>query len=164
MGKVAIFPGSFDPVTLGHLATIRRASGMFDRLIVTVMTNTNKQALFSPEERVALIEAAISDLPNVVVQAHAAALTIDIARRLNADYIVRGLRNASDYTFESEIAQANAKLAPEITTVLLPARGDELGIASSIVKEIASFGGDVSKFVPADVAKALAARLDASHD
>lgn len=164
MGTIAIFPGSFDPFTRGHLATVTRASGMFDQLIITVMTNTSKSALFTPDERVTLIEAAVSDLPNVTVQAHAAALTVDIAHQLNATYIVRGLRNASDYTFESEIAQANAKLAPEVVTVLLPARGEELGIASSIVKEIAKFGGDVRSFVTDNVADALVAKLEHPHD
>ncbi len=164
MRKVAIFPGSFDPFTNGHLETVRRAAGLFDDLIVAVMTNTNKRALFTPAERVALIEDCLVGLPNVHVQAHAAALTVDLARELGAQYIVRGLRNASDYTFETEIAHANAKMAPEITTILLPARGSEVGISSSVVKEIASFGGDLSDFVPAGVARALEAKFGGAHE
>jgi pantetheine-phosphate adenylyltransferase len=164
MAKIAIFPGSFDPFTKGHLATVARSADLFDEVIVTVMTNTSKQALFTPAERVALIADATADLPNVSVQAHAGALTVDIARELHAGFIVRGLRNASDYTFENEIALANAKLAPEIVTVLLPTRAPEQGIASSIVKEVATFGGDVTNFVTPNVAAALRQKMEAAND
>ncbi|WDF83829.1 pantetheine-phosphate adenylyltransferase [Lacticaseibacillus pabuli] len=155
----AIFPGSFDPFTNGHLATVERASKMFDHVIITVMTNTSKQALFSADERAALITEVVAGLDNVSVLAGASELTVELAQRLGASFIVRGLRNASDYTFENEIALANAKLRPNIQTVLLPARATESGISSSIVKEIASFGGDVSQFVPRPVAQALEAKF-----
>lgn len=164
MPKIAIFPGSFDPFTKGHLATVARSADLFDEVIVTVMTNTSKKALFTPEERVALIAEATADLANVSVQAHAGALTVDIAHELNAQYIVRGLRNASDYTFENEIALANAKLAPDIVTVLLPTRAEQQGIASSIVKEVATFGGDVTAFVTPNVAAALRKKMGAAHE
>lgn len=163
MAKIAIFPGSFDPFTSGHLETVKRAAGLFDELIIAVMTNTNKKALFTPAQRVALINDCTQDLANVTAQAHAAALTVDLACQLKAQYIVRGLRNASDYTFETEIAYANAKMAPEITTILLPARGSEVGISSSVVKEIASFGGDLSAFVPDVVARALEEKFDGAR-
>ena len=155
----AIFPGSFDPFTNGHLATVQRASKMFDHVIITVMTNTSKQALFTADERADLITEVVAGLDNVSVLAGANELTVDLAKRLGAPFIVRGLRNASDYTFENEIALANAKLQPDIETILLPARANESGISSSIVKEIASFGGDVSQFVPRPVAVALEAKF-----
>lgn len=163
MAKVAIFPGSFDPFTRGHLATVARSAQLFDHVIVTVMTNTSKRALFTPDERVALITDATADLSNVSVQAHADALTVDIARQLGAQFIVRGLRNASDYTFENEIALANAKLAPDIVTVLLPTRAEQQGIASSIVKEVAAFNGDIDDFVTPNVAAALRQKMEAAH-
>jgi pantetheine-phosphate adenylyltransferase len=164
MAKIAIFPGSFDPFTKGHLATVARSAELFDQLIVTVMTNTSKQALFTPSERVALIQDATAEWGNVSVQAHAGALTVDIAHELHAQYIVRGLRNAADYTFENEIALANAKLAPDIVTVLLPTRAEQQGIASSIVKEVATFGGDVTQFVTPNVALALRKKMGAAND
>ncbi len=155
MTKTAIFPGSFDPFTLGHLATVRQGLRLVDDLIVAVMTNTGKTPLFTAEERVAQIQLATAGMTGVRVVAAPHLLTVDFAKSVHADVIIRGLRDAGDYTFENAIAVANAKLAPEITTVLLPAEPDNVGTSSSIVKEIASFGGDVTHFVPDNIATDL---------
>jgi pantetheine-phosphate adenylyltransferase len=160
--KVAIFPGSFDPFTNGHLDTVRRASTMFDRVVVAVMTNTSKRPLFSADEKTALIQTAVAQLANVSVVAQPAALTVDFACQLHAQFIVRGLRNVQDFSYENDIAAVNARLAPDIQTVLLPAKADYAAISSSIIKEVASFGGDVSTMVPANVAAALRDKLGGS--
>ncbi|KRM88007.1 pantetheine-phosphate adenylyltransferase [Lacticaseibacillus thailandensis] len=157
--RIAIFPGSFDPFTNGHLDTVRRASAIFDRVVVAVMTNTSKQPLFSASEKTALIAGALVGLPNVSVVAQSAALTVDFARHLHAQFIVRGLRNVQDFSYENDIAAVNARLAPDIQTVLLPAKPEYAAISSSIIKEVAAFGGDVSTMVPANVARALQQKL-----
>jgi pantetheine-phosphate adenylyltransferase len=164
MKRVGIFPGSFDPFTLGHLATVRQGLRLVDELVVAVMTNTGKHPLFTADERVAQIRVATAGLPGVRVVAAPHLLTVDFAEQLGASVIIRGLRDASDYTFENSIAVANAKLAPDITTVLLPADTQNVGTSSSIVKEIASFGGDVTPFVPVNVAAALHAKFGDAHD
>lgn len=110
MAKIALFPGSFDPMTNGHLDTVQRASQLFDKVIVAVMTNTAKKPLFSSNERVALIEAATADLPNVSVVAQAGKLTVDFAHEMDAKFIIRGLRNANDLAYEADIARVNAVL------------------------------------------------------
>ncbi|KRM55948.1 pantetheine-phosphate adenylyltransferase [Lacticaseibacillus sharpeae] len=159
MKRIGIFPGSFDPFTLGHLATVRQGLRLVDELVIAVMTNTEKKALFTATERVAQIEQATAGMPGVRVVAAPRSLTIDFARSMGANVIIRGLRDTSDYTFESAIAVANAKMAPEITTVLLPAEPNNVGTSSSIVKEIAAFGGDLTPFVPQNIVLALQAKL-----
>ncbi|WP_127849635.1 pantetheine-phosphate adenylyltransferase [Lacticaseibacillus hulanensis] len=155
MTRIGIFPGSFDPFTLGHLATVRQGLRLVDELVVAVMTNTGKTSLFTAEERVAQIKVATADLTGVRVVAAPQMLTVAFAKQVGAQVIIRGLRDAADYTFENSIAVANAKMAPDITTVLLPADANNVGTSSSIVKEIAAFGGDLTPFVPANVSAAL---------
>lgn len=152
--KVAIFPGSFDPLTNGHLNIIKRASLLFDELVVAVAINTSKSALFSTEEKVRLIRNAVSDLPNVRV-IPAKGLTIDLFKQLEATTLVRGLRDEADYRYERQIAEMNHQLDHAVETIFLMANPRNTYVASSIIKEIAKIGGDVSSFVPANVVQPL---------
>jgi len=155
---IAVFPGSFDPVTRGHLDLIERASQLFDELIVAVMTNTSKRALFSKTEKVQLIEAEVASLPNVRVQA-ATGLTVDFMATQHATVLVRGLRNEQDFGYERDIAWMNQSLKPTIETVCLLARPPYAYFSSSLIKEVAKMGADVSAYVPDAVARQLAQRL-----
>lgn len=152
--KVAIFPGSFDPLTNGHLNIIKRASLLFDELVVAVAINTSKSALFSTEEKVRLIRNAVSDLPNVRV-IPTKGLTIDLFKQLEATTLVRGLRDEADYRYERQIAEMNHQLDHAVETIFLMANPRNTYVASSIIKEIAKIGGDVSSFVPANVVQPL---------
>ncbi|MBP2057779.1 pantetheine-phosphate adenylyltransferase [Lactobacillus colini] len=151
----AIFPGSFDPITNGHLETVRIASKMFDKVYFVIMTNTNKKYLFSETERLHLASDVFKNFPEVEVISRPADLTVNVARELGASAIVRGLRNDADFNYEREIAAINKTLAPELNTVLLLTSPENSFISSSMIKETAMFGGDVSKLVPNIVAKAL---------
>ena len=146
----AIYPGSFDPVTLGHLDIIRRSAEMFDEVIIGVLNNTSKTPLFSVEERVNMLSEVVSDIPNVRVESFVG-LLIDFARQNGVKTIIRGLRAVTDFEYELQIAQSNRKVAPEIDTVFLTTSIDYAYLSSSIVKEYASFGVDVEQFVPAGV-------------
>ena len=152
--KRAIYAGSFDPVTKGHLNLIRRAAGLFDELIVAVLCNKAKTPLFSAEERVSMIEAEISDLDNVCVESFEGML-VDYARKKDARILVRGIRSGADLDFELQMAQANRALCPSIDTVFLVSEPKDSFINSSTAREVASFGGDVSAFVTPAVAGAL---------
>ena len=144
----AIYPGSFDPVTLGHFDVIRRASKMFDRLIVSVLDNKAKNALFSVEERVSILKEVVKDLPNVEVDSFSG-LLVDYARQKNIHISVRGLRAITDFEYELQIAQTNRLLSKGmLDTVLLTTSLEYAYLSSSGVKEIAAFGGDISPCVP----------------
>ena len=146
--NAAIYPGSFDPMTLGHFDVIKRASKMFDRLIVSVLDNKAKNALFSVEERVSILKEAVKDLPNVEVDSFNG-LLVDYARRKNIHISVRGLRATTDFEYELQIAQTNRLLAKGILdTVFLTTSLEYAYLSSSGVKEIAAFGGDISPCVP----------------
>lgn len=151
----AIFPGSFDPLTNGHLNLIKRAAKICDELVVAVLTNTAKQPLFTPEEKVALIKDAIRHVDNVTVVSVQATLTVKVVRQLGADCIVRGVRNESDFSYERDIAAMNAHLSPTIETITLFARPKYAFISSSMIKEVARFGGSLTDLVPPAVATAL---------
>lgn len=151
----AIFPGSFDPITNGHLETVQIASQMFDKVYFVVMTNTSKKYLFSEEERLKLASDVFKNDANIEVISRPADLTVNVARELGAKAIVRGLRNDADFNYEREIAAINKTLAPELNTVLLLTGPENSFISSSMIKETAMFGGDVSKLVPEVVAEAL---------
>lgn len=151
----AIFPGSFDPITNGHLETVQIASQMFDTVYFVVMTNTSKKYLFSEEERLNLASDVFKNDANIEVISRPADLTVNVARELGATAIVRGLRNDADFNYEREIAAINKTLAPELNTVLLLTGPENSFISSSMIKETAMFGGDVSKLVPDVVAEAL---------
>ncbi len=154
-----LFPGTFDPLTNGHLDLIVRASKMFDEVIVLLAENTSKTTLFSFEERKVLIEDEIKDLRNVSVIAAPHDLTVDAARRLGACAIVRGVRNAADFEYEKSIASMNRHLAPEIETILLTTDEKYGFVSSSMVKEVVGFGGDLCGLVPKKTARALENKL-----
>lgn len=153
--KAAIYPGSFDPVTYGHLDVIRRAANIFDELTVSVLNNVGKSALFSVEERVKMLEEATKDLPNVKVDSFSG-LLIDYTKKKNVHVVIRGLRAITDFEYELQIAQTNHKLSNgELDTMFLTTALEYAYLSSSSVKEIACFGGDVSPCVPDFVAKEL---------
>ncbi len=150
--KTAIYPGSFDPITLGHLNIIKRAAVCFDRLIVCVMVNSEKvnSGLFLPEERVELIRRVVSKLPNVEVEC-SATLLAEYARQKRACTLVKGLRAVSDYENELQMAMINRKLNPRLETMFLPSSTKYTYISSSVVKEMARYGADLSDFVPREI-------------
>jgi pantetheine-phosphate adenylyltransferase len=158
MTRVAVFPGSFDPITNAHLDVLERAAALFDQLVVGVLRNPAKQSFFGVDERVALIRACVGDLgPSVSVESFEG-LTVEFARRQGARFVVRGLRAVSDFEFELQLAHTNRRLAPEIDTTFLMTALEHGYISSSLAKEVAHFGGDVSGMVPPVVAEALYAR------
>lgn len=155
--RKAIYPGSFDPITNGHLDVLHRAAGVFDELVVAVARDNAKHSLFTVEERVAMIQDVVK-LDHVRVVPFDG-LLVDFAARENAIALVRGLRAVSDFEFEFQLALMNRKLSPSLETVFLMPREELTYISSRIVKEIARLGGDIELFVPASVAKALRQRL-----
>jgi pantetheine-phosphate adenylyltransferase len=155
----ALYPGSFDPITLGHIDVIGRATGIFDKLIVGVLVNPKKTPLLDLEDRIATIREAVDEeLPQVASQIEVASfdgLTVDYARRQGARFIVRGLRAISDFESELQMAHTNRKLYPDVDTVFFMTALEHAYLSSSLVKEIASFGGDVSQMIPAAAARRL---------
>jgi pantetheine-phosphate adenylyltransferase len=157
--RVAIFPGSFDPMTNAHLDVARRAAILFDRLIVGVLHNPRKAPLFSLDERVGLIRESVADLGAHVSVASFDGLTVEFARSQGARFIVRGLRATSDFEAELQMAHTNRKLAPEVDTTFLMTALEFGYLSSTLTKEIAGFGGDLDEMVPPPVARALRAKL-----
>lgn len=147
----AIYPGSFDPVTLGHLDIIKRSSMMFDEVIIGVLNNTSKSPLFSVQERVNMLVEVVSDIPNVRIKSFGG-LLVDFARENGVNTIIRGLRAVTDFEYELQLAQSNRKVASDIDTVFLATNIEYAYLSSSIVKEYASFGMDVEQFVPKPIA------------
>lgn len=146
----AIYPGSFDPVTLGHLDIIRRASQTVDELIVGVLNNGGKTPLFTIEERVGMLKEVAEGIPNVKIMSFSG-LLVDFARQLEATVIVRGLRAISDFEYELQMAQTNHKMNPQVDTMFLATGLEYSYLSSTIVKEVAFFGGNISEFVPEPV-------------
>ena len=161
--KTVICPGSFDPVTVGHMDIIRRSALMFDKVIVVVMSNYQKRNshAFSAEERVELLKRCTKNLPNVEVEAYEGLLA-EYARQKQAVAVVKGLRAVSDFEYEFQQALTNRKLNPELETVFMITRAENMFLSSSIVKQIASFGGDVSNFVPACILDDIKERMYAA--
>lgn len=153
----AIYPGSFDPITNGHLDLIGRAARLADRLIVGVLLNSNKNPMFSIEERVELARQATKNFPNVEIQ-HFDGLLVDFAERSEARIIVRGIRAISDYEFELQMALMNRRLKPGLETVFLMAGEQYSFLSSRIIKEVARLGGEIGGMVPAEVEMALRAK------
>ena len=145
--KVGIYPGSFDPITNGHIDIIKRASLITDKLIVAVLNNVEKKPLFSVEERVDMIKEIVKDMQNVEVDSFEG-LTIDYCKKRNAKIMIRGLRAVTDFEYELQLAQTNRELAPEVDTIFLLTNLEYSYISSSAVKHVAGFGGNIDKFVP----------------
>ena len=156
--KTVLYPGTFDPVTYGHLDVIERAAALFDRVIVLVAKNSSKRPLFTDDERVAMIREAVRGRRNVRVDLFDG-LLVRYAKKAGAIAIIRGLRAVSDFEYEFQMALTNRKLAPDVTTVFLMPHEKYTYLNSSIVREVASLGGDVRGFVPPRVRAALARKL-----
>ena len=152
--RTAIYPGSFDPITKGHLDVLERASKMFDRVIIAVLKNSSKKSFLPVDDRVKLIKESIIDLNNVEVDSFEG-LTIEYAKSKGAHFLIRGLRAVSDFEYELQLCQTNSAIAPDIDTVFLTTKPKYNFISSSIVKELSDFGTDVSKFVPKSVVEYL---------
>lgn len=155
---IAICPGSFDPVTNGHLDIIARASKMFSKVIVVVMTNATKSPCFSPEERVDMIRSATAELENVEVEFYGGLLA-DYCKLKNAGAIIKGLRAMSDFEYEFQMALTNRKLNPETETVFLTTAAENMYLSSSMVRQIGGLGGDISDFVPSVIHTRIKNRL-----
>jgi pantetheine-phosphate adenylyltransferase len=150
MKRLAVFPGSFDPFTLGHLDVLRSALRLFDGITIAVGYNVQKSGLFSPEARVEMIKIATANYPDVNVESYSG-LTVDFCRSKKIPFIIRGLRTTTDFELEQVIAQANNKMAPEVITVFIPA-GPELSfISSTVVRDVLLNGGDVQRFIPTGI-------------
>lgn len=156
--KTAIYPGSFDPVTLGHLDIIERAAALFDRLVVVVMHNQNKRPAFTPEERVDMIRRVTAKLPNVEVRLYDGLLA-NYADAVGACTIVKGLRAVSDFDNEFQMALANRRLNRNVDTAFLMTSAEYMFLSSSVVKDIAAHGGSIEGFVPADLVEEITAKL-----
>lgn len=147
MKKTAVFPGSFDPITLGHVSIVRRAVGLFDEIIIAIGFNAEKKFMFSIEQRKHWIETVFQDIPIIRVELYEG-LTVDFCKKVNASFILRGLRTAADFEFERGIGQVNKMLAPSIETVFMLTEASFTPISSSIVRDVIRHGGDVSLMVP----------------
>ncbi len=156
--KLAVYPGSFDPVTNGHKDIIARASRLFDEVIVLVSVNAVKHPSFSTEERVAMLRAVTTEFPNVTVDTDDG-LLVDYVKKVGAAAIVKGLRAVSDFEYEFQMALANRKLYDGAETVFLTTTTENMYLSSSVVKQIASFGGDISHFVPENILDDIRKRL-----
>ncbi|EXG86679.1 MULTISPECIES: pantetheine-phosphate adenylyltransferase [Lacrimispora] len=157
--RKAVYPGSFDPVTFGHLDIIERSARMSDHLIIGVLNNNSKTPLFSVEERVNMLKSLTKHLPNVEVESFGG-LLVDFVRAKQADAVIRGLRAVTDFEYELQIAQTNRVMAPEIDTVFLTTNLKYSYLSSSIVKEIAAYGGEINTFVPACVAERVMKKME----
>jgi pantetheine-phosphate adenylyltransferase len=147
----AIYPGTFDPVTFGHLDIIQRSANLFDELIVGVLNNTAKSPLFSVEERVNMLKEATAEISNIKI-ASFSGLLVDFVKETDASVVVRGLRAITDFEYELQLAQTNHVLYPSVDTMFLTAKLEYSYLSSTIVREVATFGGDISKFVPEEIA------------
>ena len=156
--KTAIYPGSFDPVTFGHLDIIKRSASLADHLIVGVLNNSSKTPLFSVDERVNMIKEVTADIPNVEVLSFSG-LLVDFARKHNVQVIIRGLRAVTDFEYELQMAQTNRVIAPDIDTIFLTTNLKYSYLSSSIVKEIAGYQGDISEFLHPAVAEKVREKL-----
>ncbi len=150
MEKIALFPGSFDPITLGHVSVIRRALPLFDKIIIAIGINSDKKHMFPLEKRKMWIEAVFKNDAAIEVRTYDG-LTVDFCKTLNAGFILRGLRTSADFEFERSIGQINRKLYPDIETVFLLTEPEFTPVSSSIVRDVFRYGGDISGMVPREV-------------
>jgi pantetheine-phosphate adenylyltransferase len=156
--SIAVYPGSFDPATYGHLDVIARAAQSFEQVIVGVLHNSAKSPLFSVEERVNILQKATENIPNVTVKAFSG-LSVNFARENGAKVIIRGLRAVTDFEYELQMAQTNRVLAPDVDTVFLATSLEYAYLSSTIMKEVALFGGDLSKFGPSEITEAVRTKI-----
>ena len=156
--RTAIYPGSFDPVTSGHLDIVRRAAQLFDHVVVSVLTNPAKQFTFSEDERVFMLREVTKKMPNVRVVCHEG-LLVDLCEKEGTNIIVKGLRAVSDFEYEFQMALTNRILKPHIDTVFLTTTVAHMHLSSSMVRDVARFGGDISEFVPDEVGKFIFKKL-----
>jgi len=156
--RIAVYPGSFDPITNGHMEIIRKAAALFDSLVVLVAVNAEKNYLFSAQERVVLLKSCVASIENVTVEA-SPGLVAHYAKDINATVIVKGLRAMSDFDAEFQQALANRRLNPAVETVFLPAGSDSMFLSSGMVKQVCTLGGDISSFVPAEALPQIMARI-----
>ena len=163
MRRIAVCPGSFDPVTLGHIDIFNRASKLFDKVIVLVSVNPTKSPSFTPLERILMIERVTNSMDNVVIDI-LDGLLADYVERVGACAIVKGLRAVSDFEYEFQMALANRKLYPNAETVFIPTASENMYLSSSVVKQIAMYGGDISTFVPAEILKDIQDRIGKCSD
>ncbi|MEO1770708.1 pantetheine-phosphate adenylyltransferase [Candidatus Enterococcus ferrettii] len=155
MKRIALFPGSFDPLTMGHLDTIERGARLFDELIIGIFVNTSKKNLFTVEERLALVKESVAHIENVRVITQARKLTVEVAEDLDARFLLRGIRSIKDYEYEKEIALMNSHLDSRLESVFLLASPKYSHVSSSILKEIMIFDGNVKEYLPKPVYEAL---------
>ncbi len=148
--NIAVYPGSFDPVTNGHLDIIKRASDIFDKVIISILENNSKEPLFTVEERIELLKRSTSDIQNVVIDSFSG-LLVNFLREKNARVIIKGLRAVSDFEYEFQMALMNSKLAPEIETLFMMTSSKYSYLSSSIVKEVAKHGGSLNELVPEEI-------------
>ena len=160
--KIAVCPGSFDPITLGHLDIITRAAAMFDKVIVVVMTNISKTGSFSKEERLEMIKKAVAHIPNIEVDVYDGLLA-EYAQNKNACAIIKGLRAMSDFEYEFQMALANKKLNPTVETLFLTTSAENMYLSSSMVRQIASMCGDITSFVPPIIHDDIVKRLSSKQ-
>ena len=157
--KIAIYPGSFDPITKGHLDILKTGAEIFDKVIIAVARNSDKKGFLTVEERVQLIKDSVSDLENVEVDSFEG-LTIEYAKKRDAKVLIRGLRAVSDFEYELQMSQTNHKIEPEIETLFLTTSLEFSFLSSTTVKEVASFGGDITQFVPEVIVKKIKEKME----
>ncbi|MGO2638376.1 MAG: pantetheine-phosphate adenylyltransferase [Enterococcus viikkiensis] len=158
--RIALFPGSFDPLTMGHLDTIERGAKLFDELIIGVFVNTSKKSYFTPEEKLVVVKESVRHLPNVRVLAQESELTVNAAEKLGAKFLLRGIRSVKDYEYEKEIALMNQHLDSSLESVFLLANPKYSHISSSILKEVWTFNGDIKEYLPEAVYRVLEEKRD----
>ena len=163
MTRIALFPGSFDPLTMGHLDTIERGAKLFDELIIGVFVNTNKKSYFTSEEKLAIVEGSVKHLSNVRVVGQENELTVNVAEKLGATFLLRGIRSVKDYEYEKEIALMNHPLDQGLESVFLLADPKYSHISSSILKEVWTFNGDIKEYLPEAVYRALEEKRENSE-
>jgi len=161
MTKIAVCPGSFDPITNGHIDIINRSANIFDKVYVCILINSEKKSLFTVEEKIELIKDATSHIPNVVVDSFSG-LLVDYAKKVNAQAIIRGLRAVSDFEYEMRITSMNRKLNEQLETFFIFTKSEYSFLSSSIVKEVAKYNGDISSLVPKRVEEELKKKFNFS--